>query len=113
LRRSSSTSHRQPTRSSSAARADDWSIGSKARSSPRGIARRSIRRIREVISCRATAAPHEHIHAIQIEIDRRLYLDAGLTTPGEGLAATALLLRRMIDAAADELLAGGLALAAE
>ena len=48
-------------------------------------------------------------HAIQIEIDRRLYLDAGLTSLGEGLAGTALLLRRMIDAAADELLAGGLA----
>jgi len=57
--------------------------------------------------------PDEHIHAIQIEIDRRLYLDPSLTAPGKGLAGTAALLRRMIDAATDELLTGGLALAAE
>jgi N-formylglutamate amidohydrolase len=57
--------------------------------------------------------PDQHIHAIQIEIDRRLYLDANLTAPGKGLAGTAALLRRMIDAATDELLSGGLALAAE
>lgn len=57
--------------------------------------------------------PDRHVHAIQIEIDRRLYLDAGLTAPGKELADTAALLRRMIDAATDELLTGGLALAAE
>ena len=57
--------------------------------------------------------PDQHIHAIQIEIDRRLYLDSGLTAPGKGLAGTAALLHRMIDAATDELLTGGLALAAE
>jgi N-formylglutamate amidohydrolase len=57
--------------------------------------------------------PDQHIHAIQIEIDRRLYLDASLTAPGKGFAGTAALLRRMIDAATDELLTGGLALAAE
>jgi N-formylglutamate amidohydrolase len=57
--------------------------------------------------------PDQHVHAIQIEIDRRLYLDAGLTAPGKGLADTAALLRRMIDAVTDELLTGGLALAAE
>jgi N-formylglutamate amidohydrolase len=57
--------------------------------------------------------PDQHIHAIQIEIDRRLYLDVSLTAPGKGLAGTTALLRRMIDAATDELLTGGLALAAE
>jgi N-formylglutamate amidohydrolase len=53
------------------------------------------------------------IHAIQIEIDRRLYLDAALDQPGEGMATTVTLLRRMIDAATDELLGGEYALAAE
>ncbi|MDB5679201.1 N-formylglutamate amidohydrolase [Sphingomonas bacterium] len=57
--------------------------------------------------------PHDGVHAIQIEIDRRLYLDAGFNAPGKGLAATAALLRRLFDAAADELLGGELALAAE
>ncbi|QDZ06341.1 N-formylglutamate amidohydrolase [Sphingomonas panacisoli] len=57
--------------------------------------------------------PTDGIHAIQVEVDRRLYLDAGLNAPGKGLAATAALLRRMIDAATDELLCGEYAQAAE
>jgi N-formylglutamate amidohydrolase len=57
--------------------------------------------------------PSHGIHAIQVEIDRSLYLDAGLDAPGTGLAGTAALLRRLIDAATDELIAGELALAAE
>jgi N-formylglutamate amidohydrolase len=57
--------------------------------------------------------PTSGIHAIQVEIDRRLYLDAGLNAPGKELGATAALLRRMIDAAADELLGDEYALAAE
>ncbi len=57
--------------------------------------------------------PHDQIHAIQIEIDRRLYLDRGLDAIGPGLGDTARLLRRLIDAATDELLAAGTALAAE
>ena len=57
--------------------------------------------------------PEAGIHAVQIELDRRLYLDSGLNALGKGLAGTAALLRRAIDAAADELLGGGLALAAE
>ena len=57
--------------------------------------------------------PDRQIHAIQIEIDRRLYLDANLTALGKGFGDTATLLRRIIDAATDELLTGGLALAAE
>ncbi|THD34836.1 MAG: N-formylglutamate amidohydrolase [Sphingomonas sp.] len=57
--------------------------------------------------------PQENIHAIQVEIDRRLYLDAGLNMPGKGLAGTAALLRRLIDAATDELLGHDIAIAAE
>jgi N-formylglutamate amidohydrolase len=61
----------------------------------------------------AQARPAAGIHAIQIEFDRALYLDAALDGPGTGLAATAALLRRMIDAVADEALAQPGALAAE
>ena len=61
----------------------------------------------------AQARPAAGIHAIQIEFDRTLYLDAALDGPGDGLAATALLLRRMIDAVADEALALPGAIAAE
>lgn len=57
--------------------------------------------------------PTAGIHAIQIEIDRSLYLARGLDLPGEGLPATARLLRRMIDAVTDELLAGAQLIAAE
>ena len=57
--------------------------------------------------------PGDAIHAIQIEIDRRLYLDVGLNALGKGLGDTARLLRRLIDAATDELLSAGHALAAE
>ena len=57
--------------------------------------------------------PRDEIHAIQIEFDRALYLDSRLDAPGSGLAAMARLLRRMIDAAADEALAQALPLAAE
>ena len=57
--------------------------------------------------------PASGIHAIQVEIDRCLYLDAGLGEPGKGLATAAALLRRMIDAATDELLGSEYALAAE
>ena len=59
------------------------------------------------------ARPVAGIHAIQIEVDRALYLDAALDGPGDGLAATARLLRRMIDAVADEALAIPAAIAAE
>lgn len=46
--------------------------------------------------------PASGVHAIQLEFDRALYLDAALDRPGAGLAATAALLRRLIDAVADE-----------
>lgn len=57
--------------------------------------------------------PATGIHAIQIEIDRSLYLDAALDRPGDGLAATARILRRIIGAVADEALTAPAAIAAE
>ncbi|WP_404367613.1 N-formylglutamate amidohydrolase [Sphingomonas sp. MMS24-J45] len=48
------------------------------------------------------ARPADGIHAVQIEFDRSLYLDPAGDGPGDGLAATAALLRRMIDVLADE-----------
>ena len=59
------------------------------------------------------AAPSQGVHAIQIEIDRAAYLDTGLDAPGSGLARTAALIRRMLDALADEALGHSLAAAAE
>jgi N-formylglutamate amidohydrolase len=59
------------------------------------------------------ARPGAGIHAIQIEFDRALYLDLALDRPGDGLVVTARLLRRMIDAVADEALARPGAIAAE
>ena len=43
-----------------------------------------------------------NIHAIQIEIDRSLYLDRRRDQPGPGFESAAALLRRIIDAVADE-----------
>ncbi|HEX8554372.1 MAG TPA: N-formylglutamate amidohydrolase [Sphingomonas sp.] len=51
-------------------------------------------------------------HAIQLELDRTLYLDARLDRPGSGLMATAALVRGIIRALEDEVL-GSLAIAAE
>ncbi|MES2753631.1 MAG: N-formylglutamate amidohydrolase, partial [Pseudomonadota bacterium] len=59
------------------------------------------------------ADPANGIHALQLEIDRALYLDAAFDRPSGGFAATAAMLGRMIAALADEALSGGLALAAE
>lgn len=53
--------------------------------------------------------PENGIHAIQIEFDRTLYLDARLDQPGPGLDRAVKLLRAMIDAAADEALPGAIA----
>lgn len=46
--------------------------------------------------------PRRGIHAIQLEFDRSLYLDAALDSPGPGFAAAATALRAIIDAVADE-----------
>lgn len=45
-----------------------------------------------------------NIHAVQVEIDRTLYLDRKRDLPGPGFDATAALLRRIIDAVTDEAL---------
>lgn len=58
--------------------------------------------------------PQDGIHAIQLEIDRSLYLDRRLDAPGPGLTMVTQLLRAVIDALADEAAASGtLAEAAE
>lgn len=57
--------------------------------------------------------PHAGIHALQIELDRALYLDRALDGLGDGFAGTARLVRALIDALADEALAMPLAHAAE
>ena len=46
--------------------------------------------------------PARGVHAIQVELDRTLYLDAALDRPGKGLAATATLVGRMLAALEDE-----------
>jgi N-formylglutamate amidohydrolase len=48
-------------------------------------------------------APGQRRHAIQIEIDRRLYLLPDLRTPGPGVARISALIARMVAAMADEL----------
>jgi N-formylglutamate amidohydrolase len=50
------------------------------------------------------ADPANHLHAIQIEFDRGLYLDGKRDGPGPDLERTAAVLRAMIDAVADEAL---------
>lgn len=52
------------------------------------------------------AAPARNIHAIQVEIDRALYLDHALDQPGPGMARTVAMVRRMLAAMADEALTG-------
>lgn len=53
----------------------------------------------------AHARPRAGIHALQLEIDRGLYLDELFDQPGDGVAATAAWVRALIDALADAVLA--------
>jgi N-formylglutamate amidohydrolase len=55
------------------------------------------------------ADPRRNVHAIQLEFDRSLYLDAALDRPGPGLPAVVTLLRAIIDTLADEALPGAIA----
>lgn len=57
--------------------------------------------------------PNEHVHALQIEIDRSLYLDAALRMPGNGFERTALLLAEVTAALAARAIEPPQALAAE
>ena len=50
--------------------------------------------------------PAAGVHAIQLELDRSLYLDRALHRPGPGLVRTAALVRDILAALADEALAG-------
>jgi N-formylglutamate amidohydrolase len=61
------------------------------------------------------ARPHQGVHAIQLELDRSLYLDRRLDSLGAGAPAMVALLRATIDTLADEALAatGSAPLAAE
>lgn len=43
------------------------------------------------------AAPHKGRHAVQLEIDRRLYLDADLRRAGEGVSRVARLIRQVAE----------------
>lgn len=57
--------------------------------------------------------PASDVHAIQLEFDRALYLDAALDLPGPKMDAVVTLLRRIIATLADEALALPTAFAAE
>lgn len=57
--------------------------------------------------------PADNVHAIQLELDRMLYLDRALDRPGPGLGRTATLVRQVLAAVADEALAGVASIAAE
>jgi N-formylglutamate amidohydrolase len=52
------------------------------------------------------AKPHAGIHALQIEVDRRLYLDAALDQPGPGLARMQRTILNLVEALNEELTAG-------
>ena len=49
--------------------------------------------------------PAANVHAIQLELDRALYLDRALDRPGAGLERTAAFVRQLLAALADEALA--------
>ena len=51
-------------------------------------------------------APAGGVHAVQVELDRTLYLDAALDRPGAGLAATVALVAGMLADLEDEALGG-------
>ena len=47
-------------------------------------------------------APRKGIHALQVEIDRSLYLDSGLGETGEGLPTTQALVTQIFDALCED-----------
>ena len=57
--------------------------------------------------------PRQNVHAIQLEIDRSLYLDAAFDQPGTGLELIVELVRALIDALEEEALDQPTTLAAE
>lgn len=59
------------------------------------------------------ANPGANVHALQLEVDRSLYLDSALREPGAGLAGTASLIVDLVDALVDEALGRTTLIAAE
>jgi N-formylglutamate amidohydrolase len=59
------------------------------------------------------AAPFRGVHALQVEIDRRVYLDRGLRSPGPGFDAAARFLEALAVTLGEALLASRFATAAE
>jgi len=59
------------------------------------------------------ARPHRGIHALQIEIDRRCYLDSRQAQPGTGFDAVAVLFERLAVELGEALIRSRLATAAE
>jgi N-formylglutamate amidohydrolase len=57
--------------------------------------------------------PEHGMHAIQLEIDRTLYLDVALDQPGHGLMRMRTIIGHMVEALAVELPRADYALAAE
>jgi N-formylglutamate amidohydrolase len=57
--------------------------------------------------------PHNGIHALQLEVDRALYLDESLREPGPGFDRTSHLIASVASALADRALGGSQAIAAE
>jgi N-formylglutamate amidohydrolase len=57
--------------------------------------------------------PEEQIHAVQIEIDRSIYLDVELRDPGPGFESTCHLLLSVVKAMEAQLLVPDHAIAAE
>lgn len=62
---------------------------------------------------RRHARPKANIHAIQLEVDRSLYLDSALREPGSGLAAIAAVVSDLVHALADQALGTATLIAAE
>jgi N-formylglutamate amidohydrolase len=62
---------------------------------------------------RRHSKPRANIHALQLEIDRSLYLDSALREPGAGLAAVQALVNDLVYALADQALGKQTLIAAE
>ena len=62
---------------------------------------------------RRHAKPRANIHAIQLEVDRSLYLDPDLRQPGAGLPRLSALIPALVTALADEAMGSATAIAAE
>lgn len=57
--------------------------------------------------------PNANIHAVQVEVDRSLYLDSHLREPGSGLDRIASFIANLVDIVADEAMGSATLIAAE